>query len=494
MGQIYDVAIIGGGINGCGCAADAALRGLSVFLCEQDDLASHTSSSSTKLIHGGLRYLEHYDFSMVKKALDERQLLLKSAPHLIHPLPLFLPYQKNMRPAWLIRLGLFIYDHLNRNNTLPKSQLLRRQKNLYFNPLQSAYHKGFLFYDCTTDDARLTITNAILAKQNGAQICTRTRLVKAETQNGHWLLTLANSKHHLFTIQAKTIVNATGPWADGVNHLLNLTNNQQLSLIKGSHIVVDKLYDGEHAYFLQHSDQRLVFVIPYFNYTMIGTTDVPYSGDKSAVHIDSAEIDYLLSIVNSYFNKTLQAHDIIDSWSGLRPLLAEHGKSPQTLSRDFSWHLFQSPAPAVAIFGGKITTYRKLSKIVIDTLRPFLPQMSDSQSEHIILPGGDWNGKAFCEYEKMAQDKYGGLNKALLQRYLNQYGTRTDDILNNAQTSTDLGEHFGQTLYQAEVDYLLDEEWAQTAEDILMRRTKLGLNATDSTKSALETYLQSRKN
>ena len=490
---MYDVAIIGGGINGCGCAADAALRGLSVFLCEQDDLASHTSSSSTKLIHGGLRYLEHYDFSMVKKAINERQLLLKSAPHLVHPLPLFLPYQKNMRPAWLIRLGLFLYDHLSRNNTLPKSQLLRRQKNLYFSPLQSAYNKGFLFYDCTTDDARLTITNAILARQNGATIRTRTRLIKAEVQDGHWLLTLANSEQNIFTIQAKAVVNATGPWAEGVNHLLNVTSNQQLSLIKGSHIVVQKLYDGEHAYFLQHGDKRLVFVIPYFNYTMIGTTDVPYSGDKSSVHIEPAEVDYLLNIVNSYFSKQLQAHDIIDSWSGLRPLLAAHGKSPQSLSRDFSWHLFKSPAPAVAIFGGKITTYRKLSKIIIDTLRPFFPKMSDSQSEYVTLPGGDWNGKTFSDYEKIAQEKYNWLNKILLQRYLNQYGTRTENIIKDAQKTADLGEHFGQTLYQAEIDYLLREEWAETAEDILMRRTKLGLNATDSTKSALETYLKSCK-
>lgn len=492
MQQVYDIAIIGGGINGCGCAADASSRGLSVFLCEQDDLAAHTSSRSTKLIHGGLRYLEQRDFSLVKHALEEREVLMQSVPYLVRPLPLFLPYKKNMRPQWFIRLGLFIYDHLSRKNSLPKSKWLKRLKDpVYFKSLQDTFDRGFLFYDCTADDARLTLVNALSAKNNGAKICTRTRLLKAEVQDNQWILTMHTANQTQFSIRAKAVINAAGPWAEGVNHLLNVSNTKSLSLIKGSHLVVHKLYEGNHAYFLQHSDQRIVFVIPYYNHTMIGTTDVPYSGDRSPIHIDPNEIDYLLNIVNQYFKKQVKPHEIIHSWSGLRPLIAAPGRSPQALSRDYTWQFFTNPAPTVTIYGGKITTYRQLSKKIVDTLRPIFPDMGESVTDKIHLPGANYKGKSFADYSYWAKEKYHWLAEDTLNRYLSLYGTRAELILKDARQISDLGTHFGCTLYQAEVDYLIQEEWAKTSEDILWRRTKLGFDVKKATKSALENYMSS---
>ena len=303
---IYDVVIIGGGINGCGCAADAALRGLSVLLCEQDDLASKTSSSSSKLIHGGLRYLEHFHFNLVKKALAERQTLMQLAPFLVRPLALVLPHDKKMRPLWMVRLGLFLYDHLNKKNTLPHSRLIHRLKQtLYFEPLNKDINKGFVFYDGTTDDARLTITNALQAKQHGAKIMTQTALIQASVINNVWQLTFQTASGTPFQVLAKSIINAAGPWVERVNRLLNIPLNHTISLIKGSHIVIPKLYDGEHAYLLQNNDERVVFAIPFHGHTMVGTTDVPLSETLDEVTIESSEIDYLFTLIARFFNKPL---------------------------------------------------------------------------------------------------------------------------------------------------------------------------------------------
>jgi len=491
MDCVYDVAIIGGGINGCGCAADAALRGLSVFLCEQDDLASKTSSSSTKLIHGGLRYLEYFDFALVKKALDERQNLLRLAPHLVHPLPFVLPHQKNMRPIWFLRTGLFLYDHLSRKNKLPKTKLIKRRKHAdYFEPLNDNLTQGFLFYDAATDDARLTITNALQAKAHGATIMPQTKLIQAQINNKQWQLTMQSKAGYCFQIKAKTVINAAGPWVEPMNQLLQIPQARAMTLIKGSHLVVQKLYEGEHAYLLQHEDNRIVFVIPYHGYSMIGTTDVTFTGSLDDIDIEPAEITYLTTLINNYFKIQLHEHDIISRWSGVRPLLAEAGKTPNAISRDYAYHFTHHPAPSITIYSGKITTYRQLSKHAIDQLRAVFPDLAKSHTETTPLPGANLNTMRFENYKIHAREKYHWLDEEILTRYLNNYGTRTELILSECKKMADLGINFTNTLYQVEVDYLQREEWAINSDDILWRRTKLGLNFNETSKAELARYMR----
>lgn len=488
---VYDVVIIGGGINGCGCAADAALRGLSVLLCEQDDLASKTSSSSSKLIHGGLRYLEQYDFKLVKKALNERQLLLNLAPHLVHPLPIVLPHEKNMRPTWLLRAGLFLYDHLSRTNRLPKTKFITRNKQpTYFTQLINRLKKGFLFYDAVTDDARLTIVNALQAKENGATIMTNTALIKAEIIENKWQLTLKSKSNTLIQVRAKAVINAAGPWVESVNILLNQPHQHAMSLVKGSHVVVHKLYDGNHAYLLQHDDQRVVFVIPYHGHTMIGTTDIPFKDNQSDVCINADEIDYLFTLIKRYFNKQLRKDDIITTWSGIRPLLSAMDKNPSALSREYAYHFSTSPAPIVTLYGGKITTYRKLAEEAITQLRPIFIDMPASISDTTPLPGATMGRMTFHEYQSYAREKYHWLDENTLKRYLDTYGTRTEKILANCHAVNDLGLFFSETLYQVEVDYLMREEWATTCDDILWRRTKSGLTMNAISVCALNQYIK----
>ncbi|MBA2656178.1 MAG: glycerol-3-phosphate dehydrogenase [Tatlockia sp.] len=476
MDQLYDVAIIGGGINGCGAAADAALRGLSVILIEKDDLASKTSSSSSKLIHGGLRYLEHYDFALVKKALDERQLLLDLAPYLVHPLPIVLPYRREMRPSWLLRTGFFFYDNLSRKNELPKSKLIRRSASPnYFSPLNASYKKGFLFYDCKTDDSRLTIANALQAKENGALILTNTELVETKVQDNYWQLKIQPKSGRQQWINARSIVNASGPWVESVNKLLNINTKYKMSLVKGSHIVVNKLYEGDFAYLLQNQDQRIIFIVPYQGHTMIGTTDVAYNGSLDEIAISQEEIRYLFELVSSYFSKQLMPKNIINSWSGVRPLIAAENEKLSAISRDYNVHYNTAPAPVVTIYGGKITTYRQSSLEAINQLSQLFPGLMASQSAHIPLPGStlkDWNYESYLYH---AREKYFWLTETLRERYLANYGTRTELLLNNCSCIEDLGQDFGNGLYRIEIDFLQREEWATTCEDILWRRTKLGL-------------------
>lgn len=490
MEKVFDVAIIGGGINGCGCAADAALRGLSVVLIEQDDLASKTSSKSSKLIHGGLRYLENYDFSLVKKALDERQKLLQLAPHLVHPLPLVLPHQKNMRPLWLLRLGLLFYDYLSRTNTLPRSTLVDRLKQpMYFSPLAKRYNKGFLFYDGTADDARLTIANALQAKKHGAAIMPHTKLIKADVINQQWQLSLQLKTGAPIQIKAKAVINTAGPWVETVNQLLQIPSAHPMALVKGSHLIVPKLYEGVHAYMLQHTDMRIVFVIPYHGCTLIGTTDVPFSGPLDDICIDDNEINYLCTLVNQYFSKQLDKSDIITTWSGIRPLISEAHKSPSNLSRDYTYHYINSPAPAVTVYGGKITTYRQLATQAINALRKVFPHLPDSSTGNTPLPGAFTNSMGFSEYQNYAGKKYFWLDNCTKEHYLNNYGTHMEIILAGRNDMASLGQCFSPTLYQAEVDYLIENEWAMCSEDILWRRTKLGLLMNEQEKMALNDYL-----
>ena len=490
MDHVFDLAIIGGGINGCGCAADAALRGLSVFLCEKNDLASQTSSNSSKLIHGGLRYLEYHDFSMVKKALDEQQALLQLTPHLVHPIRFVLPYNKKGRPIWLLRIGLFLYDHLSRVNQLPNSKFIRRNPSSpYFTPLVDDLNKGFYFYDCTTDDARLTIANALQASLHGATITTQTALVQAEVIDHQWKLTLQPESASPYQIRAKTIINATGPWVSSVSQLLNTPIQHTMSLVKGSHLVVDKLYEGDHAYMLQHDDKRIIFVIPYHGYSMVGTTDIDYHGTLDNISIDSNEVDYLCSLINQYFIKQTQQSNIITTWSGIRPLISENGKDPAALSRDYAYHFTNQPAPAVTLYGGKITTYRQLSQRAIDQLRPIFPDLAPSCTNITPLPGAALDTMNLTDYFSYAREKYHWVDQSLLDHYLYTYGTRTELILLACKKMTDLGIRFAPTLYQREVDYLVHEEWATSSADILCRRTKLGLSMDKASQLALTDYL-----
>lgn len=489
MEQIFDVAIIGGGINGCGCAADAALRGLSVVLFEQDDLASKTSSSSTKLIHGGLRYLEYYEFSLVKKAIKERQILLTVAPHLVHPQAFILPYQKHMRSSWVLRFGLFLYDHLSFNNRLPRSKEVSRKKDAYFEPLKKELNQGYLFYDATTDDVRLTISNALQAKKHGAQIRPRERVIKTEAIDNVWHLTIQPQTGISYQIKAKTIINATGPWVEITSKMMHKPADHKITLVKGSHIVVPKLYEGEYAYFLQNADNRIIFVIPYHGYSMIGTTEVPFNENMDKVHISQEEVDYLTTLVNSYFNKQINSEDIIYSWSGVRPLLASNEKTPSALSRDYYYEITDHPAPLITIFGGKITTYRQLAEEIIDQLKKINHQIPLSLTKNQPLPGATWNSKSLKEYSDFAKEKYSWLDDDLLNRYLLCYGTNTELFLNSCSDIHSLGKKFGKELYEVEINYLIENEWAYSVDDILIRRTKLGLAMNKQEKNDLNQYL-----
>ncbi len=490
MEQVFDVAIIGGGINGCGISADAAMRGLSVILIEKDDLASKTSSASSKLIHGGLRYLEYCHFSLVKKALGERQNLLNLACHLVHPIPFIMPYQQQLRPKWLLRAGLFVYDKLNRNNQLPNSKSIYRVTHpSYFSPLANSLHEGFLFYDCITDDSRLTISNALQARKHGATIWRDSELLAANTQNAIWHLTVQRKKKEIKTVKAKTAINATGPWVESIDKLLAITSPLKMTLVKGSHLVVRKLYEGKHAYLLQHSDKRIVFTIPYHEFTLIGTTDVAFSGNLNEVIISNDEITYLTDLVEHYFNCQLTEQNIIASWSGIRPLLASPSQSISALNRDYSYNYTSVPAPAITIHGGKITTYRQLASQIVNKLAPFFPTMPYSKTDISPLPGSEAN---YDEYVLFAHKQYHWLDEKIRARYLANYGTRTELFLAHCQNMADLGHHFGNGLYQVEIDYLVQEEWAIDCEDILWRRTKLGLHFNSMDTKTLAAYLKEK--
>ncbi|QMT60450.1 glycerol-3-phosphate dehydrogenase [Legionella sp. PC997] len=490
MNSVFDVAIIGGGINGCGCAADAALRGLSVVLFEQDDLASKTSSSSTKLIHGGLRYLENFEFGMVKKAINERQRLLDLAPHLVHPQPLVLPYEKHMRSAWFLRLGLFIYDHLSGKNRLPKCKMIsRKSKKEYFSSLIDKLNMGFLFYDAVTDDARLTIVNALQAKNHGASIRTHSTVIHAEVVNNLWKLTIQPKTGSNYTLYAKSVINAAGPWVKSVEELTNIPDRKKISLIKGSHIIVPKIYEGNHAYVLQHQDKRIIFVIPYHGFSMIGTTDIPLTENPNEARISNQEIHYLIDLVNSYFKCTISEKDIFYTWSGVRALLAQESKEARALSRDYSYEVHLKPAPIVTIYGGKITTYRQLAEEVIDQLNSIFPQIGSSLTASTPLPGAILDNMNFAQYVDYAQKKYNWMDPNLLNRYLYTYGSRMELFLASCKNQESLGKKYCTYLYQVEVDYLILEEWAQNCDDILKRRTKLDLIIDEKGKKELATYL-----
>lgn len=482
-----DIFIIGGGINGVAIAADAAGRGLSVKLCEKNDLASGTSCASSKLIHGGLRYLEYYEFGLVKKALQEREVLLFRAPFLVSPLEFVLPHEKHLRPAWLIRAGLFLYDHLSKRTSLPGSRSIEFKTDIRGVELLPHLTNGFSYYDCFTDDARLVILNALSAKEHHAIISTRTEFISAEQENGFWKITLKNGlTNELYFHHAKALINVTGPWVKQVQaRIKNSDLTLNINLDKGSHILIPKLYEGDFAYILQNKDKRIVFAIPYLKkYTLVGTTDVHYTNDLNAINISAEEIDYLCSIINHYFKKKINPTHIIWSYSGVRCLQAKAGHSDITTTRDFQCLVEnKNHLPLMTIVGGKLTTHRVLAELVINQLKPFFPHMAPAWTSTTPLPGGDM---------KIYPENYPWLPHDLALRYIHHYGSRVKMLLGNANSIDDLGMHFSHGLYQKEVEYLIKHEWALTADDVLWRRTKLGLELSKEEKNKLETWLQNK--
>jgi glycerol-3-phosphate dehydrogenase len=492
--QPFDLLVIGGGVNGTGIARDAAGRGLAVMLCEQDDLASQTSSASSKLIHGGLRYLEHYEFRLVREALREREVLLRAAPHIIWPLRFILPHSPEQRPAWLIRLGLLLYDHLGGRQRLPGSRAVDLRRDPAGAPLRDTYRKAFSYADCWVEDARLVVLNAMDAAERGAEILTRHRCTAARREDGLWSATLrpagAGPER---VVRARCLINATGPWVSRfLTDDLQLPALNRVRLVKGSHIVVPRLYDHDDPYILQHVDRRVIFVIPYEqNYTLIGTTDLDYTGDPAEVAISDAEIDYLCQAVSRYFVASLTPPQVRWRYSGVRPLYDDTTSDVSAVTRDYVFDLTHPDdgAPLLSVFGGKITTSRRLAEHALDKLRPVMRFTAGAWTGAAPLPGGDMPGADFDAFLAGVRREHPWLPAGLARRYARAYGTRIERVLDGARNPGGLGEHLGDGLYEAEVDYLVRNEWAITEEDILWRRSKLGLHVGDQTAAHLRAWL-----
>lgn len=485
---IHDLLVIGGGVNGAGIAADAAGRGLDVLLCEQNDLASGTSSASTKLIHGGLRYLENYEFRLVREALAEREVLLRNAPHIITPMRFQLPHRPHLRPRWMIQAGLFLYDSLSRRVTLPASRRLHFGTD---SPLVESLIDGFEYADAWVDDARLVVLLAMLAQEKGAGVHVRTRVAQAQDDGGLWQVTLEDTlTGERRQVRARALVNATGPWVEQVGHaVLPGRGAERVRLVKGCHIVVPRLHPGEQAFLLQNADGRVVFVIPYEqDFSLIGTTDEDFAGDPAGAQISNAEIDYLVTISNECFRRKISAADVLHDFAGVRPLLASDEANASRVSRDYTLTLDRQGAPLLTVHGGKITTYRRLAESAMDRLCAVFPEMSGPWTATAALPGGDFSSREVLR--GVLQQDFPWVPPALLERWLGHYGTCTRALLGNACCLEDLGEDFGAALHEREVVYLQEQEWAHTAQDILWRRSKLGLRFTPAQIVRLDAWLQ----
>lgn len=492
---MYDIAIIGGGINGTGIALEAASRGLKVFLCEQHDLASGTSSKSSKMIHGGLRYLEHAAFGLVQESLIERERLLNNAGHLIHPIPFIIPFEPNIRSYWKIRLGLFAYDLLNLKSSLPRSKAFDFSSSDEGNPLQPTFLKGFRYYDCIGDDSRLVIALARKAASFGAHIAPQTRCDQITPQENLWRLTLT-PKHPSTpnTILAKVCINATGPWIDQtVNQVIRQPSQYQLCKVKGSHIVVPRLYPQREAYLLPCSDGRVVFTLPYLQqYTLIGTTDLVEKTDPSQATITPEEILYLCQIVTLYFKHVLKPRQIVASWSGMRALIHYGNQSATEITREAKiedlLHTKEHP-PLINLYGGKITTYRSLSETVVDKLKSLFPNLKPSLTRNLPLPG-HLPQKDLASFEAALKKSHAWIEPQTLKRMISCYGAEIYDVLQGYNSIEQLGESFGHGLYAQEVGYLMHHEWAMEAEDILWRRTKLGIVFNEEETEALQKWME----
>ena len=476
---VVDLFIIGGGVNGSGIAADAAGRGLSVMLCEQHDFASGTSSNSTKLIHGGLRYLEHFEFRLVREALQEREVLLQRAPHIIWPLTFIMPHAKHLRPKWMIRTGLFLYDHLAKRRFLPGSQQISLADSAYGTPLKNEYQQGFSYADCRVDDARLVVLNALLAQRKGARLYTRRKVISAKRVGSQWeIVTQDQISQTTYHHRARGLVNAAGPWLHEASLGIQDTPAAAVALVQGSHFIVPKLFAGQHAYILQNPDRRIIFAIPYeHDYTLIGTTDTPLNGRVEDARLSEAEIAYLCDSIGRYFRTPIDVNQIRWTYSGVRPLLAGDEHDPKSISRDYSLKV-NAPgdsAPLLTVFGGKLTTYRELAEQAMTKLAPFYSHMGAAWTASSALPGGDFAVAEKAEFIQSCRAHYPWLPEAMLQRYVRSYGSLLHEVIHDAKSLDDLGQHFGADLFAAEVQYLIDNEWACTVEDIIWRRSKLGL-------------------
>jgi glycerol-3-phosphate dehydrogenase len=489
-----DLLVVGGGINGAGIARDAAGRGLSVLLCDKGDLGSATSSASSKLSHGGLRYLEHFEFRLVREALAEREVLLRIAPHIGRPLRFVLPLDSSLRPAWMISIGLFLYDHLARRSRLGSSRRLDLRMTQEGMPLKREITKGFSYFDGWIDDSRLVILNAMDAAARGATILPRWACQKIQRQQGCFVAQLSEPDGQRMSVTARAVVNAAGPWAGRV--LNQVTGDRDpLRLVKGSHIIVPKLYDGDHAYILQNDDKRIVFTIPYEGrFTVIGTTDVSFTGEADQVEISADEIDYLCAAVNRWFQRPLQPDSIISTYSGVRPLIDDEKSDPSAVTRDYIFDLRggENEPILLSIFGGKLTTYRPLAEAAVGKLTKFFPKMSAAWTANAPLPGGDIPNADIDVFESAFKRDHPWLEPKIAERYVRLYGNRTAILLNGARNMSDLGRHFGAGLYEREVEYLIAHEWAETAEDILWRRTKVGLHISPDGVAALTDWLRRR--
>lgn len=474
--EIKDLIVIGGGINGAGIAADAAGRGLSVLLLEAQDLACATSSASSKLIHGGLRYLEHYEFRLVSEALAEREVLLKLAPHIVSPMRFRLPHRPHLRPAWMIRAGLFMYDNLGKRTTLPASCSVRFGADSVLKP---EITRGFEYSDCWVDDARLVLANAQMVCRKGGEIKTRMQVTSAQRQQGRWIVharDMESGETHSW--QAKGLVNAAGPWVKQIfDESLTLPSPYGIRHIKGSHIVVPRVHDQSQAYILQNTDKRIVFVIPWMeDFSIIGTTDLEYHGDLQQITISAPEKDYLLNVYNSHFKQQLTLEDIVWTYSGVRPLCDDESDAPQAITRDYTLDIqdAQGSAPLLSVFGGKLTTYRKLAEHALDKMAPYFPHMGKAWTANSVLPGGALQTTRDTFADALCHD-YPFISQGLAQRLTRTYGSNSRLVLGQTQQLADLGQHYGHDLYDAELIYLIEHEWVCSLEDALWRRTKLGM-------------------
>ncbi len=494
--EIFDLFVIGGGINGVGIARDAAGRGLTVALCDQADLGGATSWTSSKLIHGGLRYLELYEFRLVRESLAEREVLLRIAPHLVRPLRFVLPHVRELRPAWMIRAGLFLYDHMSRRVTLPGSEGLDLGHSPLGAGLKPSLHKGFAYSDCLVDDARLVIATARDASRRGAQVMVRTAFIGAEPVDGIWQVSLEDSDTYArTTLSTRVLVNVAGPWvAQAQASIRGARPGRKIRLVKGSHIVVPQVHDGSHAYILQNDDGRVVFIIPFEGrYSLIGTTEVEVEEPGGAT-ISEDETRYLCRAVDRYLARPVKAEDIVWSYAGIRSLFGNGEDSLSAITRDYELDLdtVNGTTPALTVYGGKITTYRRLAEHVLDKLKPFLPHMREVWTDSTPVPGGDIpNGDVSALVAELTQE-YSTLPLTLHNNLAHRHGTLARELLGEADKIEDLGKHFGAGLYAREVDYLISQEWAQTADDILWRRTKAGVHMTSEQRAQVQGYMASQ--
>jgi glycerol-3-phosphate dehydrogenase len=489
MQAAVDILVIGGGVNGAGIARDAAGRGYSVMLCEKGDLASATSSASTKLVHGGLRYLEYYEFRLVREALKERETLLRAAPHIIWPLRFVLPHHKGLRPRWMLRAGLFLYDHLGGRDILPPAEGFSLKGDPRGAPLKSTFETAFEYSDCWVEDSRLVALNAVDARERGATILTRTEVRSVRRDGDAFDAEIVGADGAARRIRARALVNAAGPWVDHVlRHVarLNAPPRFALRLVKGSHIIAERLFDGDHAYIFQNADGRIIFAIPYErNFTLIGTTDLPYDGDPAAVAIDSSEIDYLCAAASEYFARPVTPAMVRRTYSGVRPLHDDASdKDASAVTRDYVFDIEGSP-PILSVYGGKITTYRKLAEHALERLGAAIGARGAAWTAHAPLPGGDIENADFDAFAAALAREHPWIEAAALLRLARAYGTRTRTLIGDARSMADMGDHYGAGLTDREIDYLRREEFALAAEDILWRRSKLELHLSQAEKDRL---------